>query len=317
VIRSKSVLRHPRRRPRPGLLAATLLGALLLAGTAPAAAFIEDPATGAKHRLLFTSLTAGQYNPLGLQTDLLTGYRYRLFRSEKLILRDTFVGARQVLRINPAYVRVGAMVEVQPAAVFMLRAFYEHRDYFGSANMLQSYASPGSANRRADLGLKYAGRGHQLWLQVTLRMKVGPVAFLNETEIHDFRMSLRRGDRVFYDAFFDTLVPGNGWLVANHAHVVVFARPRLLLGLRYTVAHALYPDSWLDPAVGNVDTPNHKVGPVAAYVFPSRSRYFKAPTLIALANWWFKNRYRTGQAVSQAIPYAILAFQWSGELWSR
>jgi hypothetical protein len=296
---------------------------VLLLCAKPAAAFVDEPSTGARHRLLFSSLTAGQYNPLGLQTDLLTGYRYRLFKSEKRILRETFAGARQVLRLNPAYTRIGALVEVQPLAVVTLRAHYEHRDYFGSVNMLQSYQSPysayddGTAARRASLGLKYAGRGHQIWFQVTLRMKIGPVAFLNETEIHDFRMSLRGNDRVFYDAFFDTLVPGNGWLVANHAHLIAFVLPRLLVGVRYTVVHALYPDSWLDPAVGNVNTPNHKVGPVAAYVFPSRGRYFKQPTVLALANWWVKNRYRTGQAVSQGVPYAILAFQFNGELWSR
>lgn len=310
------------RRGRRALRAS--LGVVLLLAAAPAAAqFVEEADSGARHGLVFSSLTAGQYNPLGLQTDLLTGYRYRLFKSEKRILRDTFVGARQVLRINPAFTRIGAVVEVQPLAVLTLRAFYEHRDYFGSANMLQSYQSPyatyddQTASRRADGGFTYAGRGHQLWLQVSLRMKVGPVAFVNETEIHDFRMSLRRGDRVFYDAFFDTLVPGKGWLVANHAHLIFFLTPRLLTGFRYTYVHALYPDSWLDPARGNPNTPNHKVGPVAGYVFPSVGRYFKQPAILAVVNWWVRNRYRTDQAVDGRIPYAVLAFQFFGELWSR
>ena len=309
--------RRPRRSPR------ALVCGLLLLCAAPAGAFIAEEDSGARHRLLYSSLTAGQYNPLGLQTDLLTGYRYRLFQSERRILRDTFLGARQVLRVNPAYTRIGALAEVQPLAVLTLRAHYEHRDYFGTAHMLQSYPSPYSeyddatAARRARDGNAYAGHGHQLWLQVTLRMKVGPVAFFNETEIHDFRMGLRAGDRLFYDAFFDTLVPGHGWLVANHAHLILFLTPRLIAGFRYTVVHALYPSSWLDPWRGNPNTPNHKVGPAAGYVFPSRNRYFRQPTILALANWWVHNRYRTGAAVDGRIPYAILAFQFNGELWSR
>ena len=300
-----------------------LVVAALLAGARPAAAFVEEPDSGARHQVLYSSLTAGQYNPLGLQSDLLTGYRCRLFKSQKRILRDTFVGARQVLRINPAFTRIGALVEVQPLAVLTLRAFYEHRDYFGSARMLQSYPTPYSeydddtATRLAREGLNYAGRGHQIWFQATVRMKAGPVAFLNETEVHDFRMSLRHGDRVFYDAFLDALVPGNGWAVANHAHLILFLTPRLLTGFRYTVVHAFYPKAWLDPARGNPNTPNHKVGPVVGYVFPSPSRRFRQPTVLALANWWVRNRYRTGTAVDGRIPYAILAFQFNGELWSR
>jgi hypothetical protein len=129
-------------------------------------------------------------------------------------------------------------------------------------------------------------------------------------------MRLRGNDRVFYDAFFDALVPKDGWVVANHAHLIFFLTPRFITGFRYTVVHALYPDSWLDER-GNPNTPNHKVGPVAGYVFPSFGRYFKSPTLLAVVNWWVRNRYRTYLSVDGRIPYAVLAFQFNGELWSR
>jgi hypothetical protein len=300
-----------------------LAGFLMVVSPRSAFAFLGDPGTGARHRFLYTNLTAGQYNPLGLQTDLLTGYRYRLFTSDSPILRDTFVGVRQILRLNPAFTRIGALVEVQPAAVVTLRLHYEHRDYFGTARMLQSYPDPyaeyddATAARRADAGLNYSGHGHQLWLQLTLRAKVGPVALLNETEAHYFRMGLRDGDHAFYDAFFDALVPARGWVLANHAHLVVLVGRHLVVGVRYTVVHALYPEGELAPALGNPNTPNHKIGPVVAYVLPSRGRYFRSPTIIAVANWWLRSRYRTGARVSQAIPYAILAFQFSGELWSK
>jgi hypothetical protein len=130
-------------------------------------------------------------------------------------------------------------------------------------------------------------------------------------------MDLRRGDRLFYDAFFDVLIPGRGWVLVNHAHLVyLLTSYRLILGARYTVVHALYPSEWL-AGRANPNTPTHRVGPLVAYTFRSSSRTFQRPTLVLFLNWWIKNRYRTGQHVHQAAPYAVAALIFSGDIWSR
>jgi hypothetical protein len=272
---------------------------------------------------LFNCLTGAQWNPLGLQVDLKSGYRYRLFDSQSPLLRDTFVGAKMILRANAAFVRVGFGVELQPLAVLTLRADVEHRGYFGSVGMIQSYDGPyaphdeETASAAAKAGANYATTGHQITLQAVFRAKAGPVAVLNELELHHYRMALRPGDRVFYDRFLDTLVPGMGWALINHAHLLYLTDFRLVLGLRYTLVQALYPEGWLDPGRGNPNTPNHKVGPLVGYVFGDHGPLFRRPMLVLVLNWWLRSRYRTGKPVSQAIPYGVVAFQFSGEIWSK
>jgi hypothetical protein len=295
-----------------------------LAAPRPAAGFTVETGPIPRHRLVYDCITGAQVNPLGIQTTLDTGYRYRLFASRKLLWRDTFVGANVRVGANPAYTRIGGAVELQPMAALMLRARYENRGYFGSANMLQSFATPYAEHSDEDnadgaaAGKAYAGSGHEFTLTALLRAKVGPVALLDELNMHYFHMSLRQGDRLFYDAFFDVLAPDRGWVLVNHLNLVYLTTWGWTFGLRYSVVHALYPDAWLDPARGgNPNTPNHKLGPLVGYTFKSKSPYFKQPTVIVSLNWWLRSRYRTGEHVHQAVPYGLAALLFKGDIWSR
>jgi hypothetical protein len=292
---------------------------LVLSLGAPARAQLQLAAPAARHRLLYTSLTAAQWNPLGLQSDLFAGYRYRLFESHRLVLLDTFVGGMLIARLNPAFARLGAGLELQPVTPLTLRALYEHRLYFGTAKMLQSFQSPYDAHdddelsRRADAGENYAGHGHQITLQAVLRAKAGPVALLDQLDVVYFDMSLRGNDRLFYVNLFDTLCPRDGFVLANHGHLVYLTGFGLIAGVRYTLVHAFYPEAWIPD--GNPNTPTHRIGPIVAYTFKGRGQRFSAPTLILILNWWVGSRYRSGAAVSQALPYGVVAFQFSGDLW--
>jgi hypothetical protein len=170
--------------------------------------------------------------------------------------------------------------------------------------------------RRGEQGSSYAGIVHQVTLQAVLRAMAGPVAVLDDFSMTFFDAGLRRGDRVFYDNFFDLTVPGTGWVLANHAHLIYLTGFRLLLGVRHSVVHALYPGSWLAASGGeSPGSPHHRVGPLAAYVFRSPWRAFQQPTVILLLSWWIGNRYRSGGTVHQAVPYGAVAFQVGGDLW--
>lgn len=311
------------KRSAGALVTALPVIALLLA---PSISFAQLGPVGVppKHQLLFTSLTAGVWNPWGAQTDLIVHYRRRLWDSKKLLFGASHVGGKLITRVNPAYIRIGVGLELQPLAVLTLRANYEHRSYFGVAGMLQSWQSPleeHDDSTRAERGGSYITTGHQFTAQAIIRAKVGPIALLNEFALHYFRVDLKPGDNVFYEAFYDTLTPGKGSVLVNNAHLLYISSFGLIAGVRYTVVHAYYDDDWLrDPSgrqLENLNTPNHKIGPILGYTFKSSSPSFRAPTLILVLNWWLKNRYRTGQEITQALPYGIIAFTFSGDIWRQ
>jgi hypothetical protein len=320
------VMRRSGRRPA---LDAAVLGALTLilaAGwSARALAFLPDPSPPPRQKVMYRSLTAAQWNPLGLQSDLVLGYRLRLVKSESLLFRDTFAAGRAIVRLNPAFVRLGVGVALQPMAALTLCARWEHRLYFGSVNMLQSFARADSEYhedeiaRRGDLDLNYAGNGHQVTLQAVLRAKLGPVVLLNDFNMVYFDMNLRRGDKLFYVNMFDTLAPGKGWVLVNHGHLLyLLTRYNLVFGVRYSAVQPLYSDALLADSGGhNPNSPNHRIGPMVAYQFKGLGKRFKQPTLVLILAWWINNRYRSGQWSHQGIPYGVVAFQFTGDLWSK
>ncbi len=309
-----------------GIVSRTLWFALLFcAAVAHADAGQPDAAVKTpRHRIHFHNLTGLQYNPLGVQTDLLLSYRYRLLSPTSLLFQDTYVGGGPIVRINPAYARVGLGLEVQPLMVLCLRAQYEFRGYFATAGMLQSFTRAGSEHHdelrqsRADLDMNYAGTGHQVNLQAILRAKVGHWAVLNDFVLTYYKMDLASGDTVFYDAFLDLLAPGDGVTLANSAHLFYITGEGLTVGVRYTVSHAAYPAEALGPggSAEGVITPTHRLGPMFVYEFESRGRRFQKPTLAIILNWWLEHRYRTGQQVNRGVPWVAAAFFFSGDLWS-
>ncbi|MCA9670765.1 MAG: hypothetical protein KC503_34450 [Myxococcales bacterium] len=278
-----------------------------------------------RHRLVFQSLTAVQVNPLGVQTELRVDYRFRLFNSTSLLLRDSYIGAGFVGKVNPAFARVGAAITIQPAAVLTLRAQWEWRGYWGAFNNLMSFDSPNAEyddDTRAELGdanRNYRGGGQQITLQAIARAKVGPIALVNDFSLLYFRMNLAGSDTVFYDAFIDALVPRDGPVLANHAHLLWVTKFGLIAGVRWTLMHAVYPASVFPGGspTENINTPSHRVGPIVAYTFKSRGRFYQKPTVAAIVNWWVKNRYRAGTKVNQGVPYVVVAFRFDGDLWSH
>ncbi len=277
-----------------------------------------------RHRLHFHSLTAFQYNPLGVQTDLTLSYRYRLFRPTSRLFEDTYVGVGPVVRVNPAYARGGLGVELQPLMVLCLRAQWEFRGYYRTFGMIQSFKGAYSEHHddhrkdRQELERHYSTTGHQVNLQAILRAKVGPWAVVNDLLVSYFKMDVKEGDTVFYDALTDMLTPADGVTVTNNAHLFYITGEGLTVGLRYTVAHALYSEEAMGPgAAGDaVVTPTHRLGPMFVYEWGGRGERFHKPTLAIILNWWLKHRYRTGQQVNRGIPWVAVAFFFTGDLWS-
>jgi hypothetical protein len=274
-----------------------------------------------RHRVFFDSLSALQLNPEGAETYVFLGYRYRLFQSDSILLRNSFVGIKGLAMLNPAFARLGGAVEIEPLAALTLRVIYQHRLYFGTVNMLLDFDSPYQEHHddlmqaRSEADENYATHGTQLTLQAVLKAKAGPIALLNELSFHYFDISLRHAGRLLYVNLFDTLAPDEGWTVVNSGHLFYMTDFGLVAGIRHTLVHALYPEHLLDQR-GNPNTPNHRLGPMLAWVLSSGTTTFQNPTVIGILNWWINSRYRSGQRVHNAVPYGVIAFQFEGDLWT-
>ncbi len=270
------------------------------------------------NRLYLASLTLVRYNPLGLETQNRLVFQRRLQESESRLRRDTFASVAASLKLNPAYIKVGPIVELQPIAVLNVRAGYEFLQYFGSLGFLRSYpdATRDSSDdtRKLTKAAAYSTTGHHLYVEPTLQAKVGSVALRSKLAIEYWSMKLTGGDRVFYDATLDTLVPGKGWVVTNDTDLVYMAG-RLTVGARFSGVWPMYEKDEFggggQPA-GFVGNSHMRLGPVVAFSFTTQEySSFNKPTLLAMAAWYLDHRSREG-----ALPYLLLGFSFSSDFLS-
>lgn len=310
-----------------GSLAASV--AMLVAPSAGAQAYRDGPPP--EHRIVYRDLTLFRWNPLGLISDARITYRLRMYKSEKLAFRDNFLGVGVAPALSGGFVRGGPMLEFQPASFIQLWGIYEFINYFGAFNFLQSYPTADSTRvnysdselaRRGDLpkgdpAKNYSTTGTQLMFGGNLQFKFGPVAIRDQVRFGRAAMNLRAGDRAFYDIFYDLLVGNNGYWMSNDADLLYQGLDgRLTLGLRYTAGQAFYVREHFAPGDDQNKGPGsiHRAGPIAAWTFKKPDGAALEPTLLLVLNWWLKSPYRTGQDVSQGIPYIVAALNITGDL---
>lgn len=314
--------------------------ALGFASTAQAQAYQNGPPP--KHRLVLRDTTVFRQNPLGLITDAKLTYRYRLYESQKVALRDNFIGVGISPVLSGAFSRVGAYVEMQPASFLQLWANYEWVYYYGISNFLQSM--PDATGEMSDSLIEergalekndplknYESDGWQLNVGATLQFRVDlpklggglVVRDLFRAGSGDFKTKIRNGqrDRVYYDIVNDLVVQNGGWFAVNDVDVAFQKNVndrggQLTTGFRWTLSAPFYTkDAFSDGVVRTTGNgPTHRVGPLIAYTFYQEDgRKFNAPTVLVLMNWWLKHEYRTGRDVASAMPYFVLGFSFSGD----
>lgn len=290
-----------------------VLVAVLVLAFVPAARAAEDKPQPAD-RLVYEALAGARVNPLGATFDLTAGYRHRLTDSKAILLANTWTGLFFTPSITPSNWKVGASLVAQPLAVLRLGVRYDFLGYFGTWDELQSYPST-AANFSPDArsiggkdGRNYVTTGTWLTLDGRLQMQVGDFAAMDTVTFIRTNMDLRPGDTFYYDSTLDILAPGHGWVFTNQANLIWLPKGPLAAGLQWTATGAI------ESVVGNNPT-THRIGPLVAWTFPTGpGERFMEPTLIVVLNWWLAHPYRTGQAVSQAVPYLTLAFSWNGNL---
>jgi hypothetical protein len=296
------------------------------AGSARAQTLQDGPPP--QHRLVYRNALVLRLNPSGLIDDARISYRWRLYRSESVALRDNFIGVGLAPGASPAFGRLGAMVEVQPLTILQLYGIYEWVQYFGTFNFLQSFPSARSefgdallAERGAlpagDPARNYVTNGTQLILGANLQLKLGPIVARTQARLLRPDFKLREGDPVFYDNLYDVLAPNRGWFLTNDADVLYApGSAGWVVGLRWTVTRPFYTAEHFAPGEAQENLNGmHRVGPLLAYTFFTRDgAAFNSPTLLLLAQWWVSHRYRQGQQVSALLPMIAVGLTFTGDL---
>lgn len=293
----------------------------------------ERPAEPAGPRLVLSNLFAFRENPLGIEDQLRIGLQQRLYKSESAALRDNFVFAGLAPRVNPAFLKIGPALEIQPLSVFNLRLGAELVGFFGSFGFLQSFQSPRDdysdtlLRAARDAKQNYSSYGAHAMIEPSVQFKLGPVVLRDKVSVEYWRMKVHEGTPVWYDITLDTLISANGWVVSNDLDLLylhdfkswtgTFEGARLTAGVRYTLVNPFYGEHDFpkgDPGEG-VKNGHHRVGPLVAFTFFDHGfTTFNKPTALLIANWYAEHRYRTGRDVSQAIPYLVLAFAFQSNL---
>lgn len=303
-----------------------LVPAAVLLALAPLPSRAEEASLPPLHRVSYSSLLAARVNPLGLEEQLAVGYQRRLHSDPGQLWRGCFVGVDLTPVLNPALAKLGAQVTVRPIAVLMLSARYSFMGFLKTFGYLQSYTSPHQDHSETALDAaeerneNYATIGGELQLQAEVLGKVGPVVLRNDLKLFHSTVRLRTGDKLFYSFTIDAMVPDGGWSLTNDTDLIYLTRFGLVAGLRNTVVHTIYRDG--DFAAGerldNPNTPHVRIGPLLAYVFYDRpGRWFNKPTLLVIVNWYLRHRFRTGVDVNRGVPYVVIGFKFSGDLWQR
>ncbi|MEO1170570.1 MAG: hypothetical protein AAFX94_00735 [Myxococcota bacterium] len=273
----------------------------------------------------YENLSAIRYNPLGLVDFFYLSGRLRLHESDSLFLRQNYIGAGFAGGLSPAWVRLGGIVELKPVTVWRLWARYVFVQYFGTFNLLASFPdaeadfSDTAVENRADQpGTENQSvSGTELTLGSDFQLKAGPVALRNFTRGYRADMDLRDGDTTFYDQIYDVLMPNAGWVLTNETDLLYLTSSGWIIGGRYTFTKPFYEDRHRssDDGPSNVI---HRAGPLVAYQFSNNATgRFQSPTLLLLTQWHFEHRFRTGEDVSQAVPYVGLGFLFRGDLLTR
>ncbi len=286
-----------------GILLCMLAIACLFAVPAPAQEKAAETAFQAppQNRLYLASLSIVRYNPLGLETQNRLMYARRLADSTSPLFRDTFFAGGLSTKLNPAYLKIGPLIDFQPIGIFNLRLGYEYLRYFGTMGSLQS--APNADGNFSDDAREdteddaYSTGGHHFFAEPTLQMKVGKIAVRSKFAFEYWDLDLEDDHEYFYDATLDTLVPDKKMLWSNDSDLL-YMSGQLTLGVRYS---AVFP--------GN-DLQHMRVGPLLAWSFHTRDySSFNKPTLLMILGWYFKHPDRVG-----AVPYVLVGFSFSSDL---
>jgi len=124
------------------------------------------------------------------------------------------------------------------------------------------------------------------------------------------------GDTVFYEAGLDTLLPDEGFNLANDFDVLYVTDFGLTAGMRHSFVRPVYEAKHYTPGedVHYGGNRHHRLGALLAYTFYDHgSSRFNRPSVILITSWYLDHRWRTGEDVSNGVPYVVLGFAFQSD----
>ncbi len=186
---------------------------------------------------------AGAWNPKGI--GILTGVDYR--NSYRYSPEYGAVSAyRQIglgLGVNPAYLQPSISAEWMPVLFLALRLSADGYYFYGLNGGLLSFSSAndpfGNSVRREREGTEESGFGTRIFVQPTLRAKIGGIIIRNQTDYGYYRFPGR--GPYFLELEYDTLLKDKDRLFANRTQALADlgkGQAATLLGLFYETVRA-------------------------------------------------------------------------------
>lgn len=279
-----------------------------IAATAAAVLGLLTLSQPAQAGLTYTSLSAIRYNPLGLQQEATLGWRQKLGSAaqDNVLFGKSHVRAGIITRASPQFAKGGAFLKLAPIAVFEVQASFQGIAGLSSVQDVQDSALFTEATKQmvTDAG-HIIDDGWQMTVTPVLKYKVADIVIRNTSQFRRFNLKGDDGD-LFYDQTLDVVAPIESWTLQNDADVLYWdTDKKWILGARYTYTTVFDHGSDIQ-----------RVGPLFAWK-PEEKKAgggFANPTLFTIAQFHLQHAYRTGQQISQAVPYFVVGFSFNGAL---
>lgn len=151
--------------------------------------------------------------PLGASVFSDLAYRYKLFDSDSILLKDTYIEAGAHILASPAYVRPGAYVEIVPLSILQVRSTVYYGYYFGTFGFLYVPTNQDDPNWNvddfldaADAGAGQAGSALIVKTRIIPRIRLG--RFVSFFEVRHIYMDSQE-EGYYYEPYYDQLFRGN------------------------------------------------------------------------------------------------------------
>jgi hypothetical protein len=247
-------------------------------------------------------------------------YRHRLYATSSPALQHNFVEASATLVLGPLFApRV--RVALHPTAFFDVGVSYGVSDIF--IKTIEERRSPASAYDVNIVGFEKgdAATFQSFTADTTLQGALGKVSFRSVNSLTYTAASLASGETVYYSAPADMLLPADGWLFNDDTTLAYAFSPRLRIGVTESLFATSYPASAYAPGQPHTavtNSPTVRVGP--SFNLTLRDETDGPLARIELfggVQWYALDRYRTGEAISGAIPFCVLGARFGGTVWKR
>lgn len=267
-------------------------------------------------RLFWSNSVFFRVNPLGLINTSRLGWRKKLSTRDGVLWDDTYLFLGPSAVVTPAWVRGGALVEVQPLTVLRLWGEVSGTQFFGTFDQVLSFDDPGARYddetiaRLGEAGIPAPRGGWVATGGATVQAKAGRVAVRSTTSFTRFALDLPGDDAYFYDQLWDRLAPNNRWMTLTDTDVLgLFGPVRAGARLSWSDDIGAQPDN---TAGGEAHA---RLGPLVAWQVIDRAPGEKVSqgTVFVVSQWWIRHPYRTGEVSSQAFPLIAVGYAASGD----